>query len=354
MFDMYGKAFKDIKRVSTNGHDAPYITDEGMALTEGWAEAFEALYGPANPKLKEKDRKKYNISEFLFSRQDPIRRDRYIWAKYFGKKTGALKNGLQLVSTEGVVAGQFYDILSSRAINAPFEKCVTTMLIHQPKNYPEFVQGFVKLYPEDKSTLFRIVLEGLNYAVMSNEARNLYHSYYRTKLDYVQKKISNAEHLKAKQAFLALKEDLFKKAMAGENLFANVGPQLWFSGEAKLDKKHGFFDFKYKLMKKLGVDLDAMPFNLDLNTATAKMLSFFGGMEPTDAEKIVSLRDKVGFFTGDPLKVLNEILGAQKFQSVKSKNKLKPFEPKNSSDPNSQATTLWPEDFERLRTESEL
>ena len=65
MFDMYGRAFGAIQRISTNGHDAPYITDLGMAFIEGWAEAFEAVYGPANPKLAEKDRKKYNISEFF-------------------------------------------------------------------------------------------------------------------------------------------------------------------------------------------------------------------------------------------------------------------------------------------------
>ena len=57
-FDLYGKLFHKIQRTSTNGHDAPYITDLGMAYIEGWAEAFEAVYGPSNPKLKEKDRKK--------------------------------------------------------------------------------------------------------------------------------------------------------------------------------------------------------------------------------------------------------------------------------------------------------
>ena len=76
--DMYGKLFQKIQRTSTNGHDVPIITVLGLAYVEGWAEAFEAVYGPANPKLKEKDRKKYNISEFLYSRQDPIRRDRYL------------------------------------------------------------------------------------------------------------------------------------------------------------------------------------------------------------------------------------------------------------------------------------
>ena len=140
MFDAYGKLFQSIQRTSSNGHDAPIITDVGLAYVEGWAEAFEAVYGPSNPKLSEKDREKYNISEFLYSRQNPIRRDRYVWASNVGKKTGVLKNGLQLMSTEGVIAGHFYDILTARAINAPFEKCIKTMLT-APMNFMEFVQN---------------------------------------------------------------------------------------------------------------------------------------------------------------------------------------------------------------------
>ncbi len=157
MFDAYGKLFQSIQRTSSNGHDAPIITDVGLAYVEGWAEAFEAVYGPSNPKLSEKDREKDNISEFLYSRQNPIRRDRYVWASNVGKKTGVLKNGLQFMSTEGVIAGHFYDILTARAINAPFEKCIKTMLT-APMNFMEFVQNFVKLFPEDKKVVYRILL----------------------------------------------------------------------------------------------------------------------------------------------------------------------------------------------------
>lgn len=95
-------------------YDAPIITDR--SCQKGWA-GLEAVYGPANSaNWSEKDRTKYNISEF-HARADPIRRDRYVWASNTGKKTGVLKNGLQLMSTEGVIAGHLYDILTSRAIN---------------------------------------------------------------------------------------------------------------------------------------------------------------------------------------------------------------------------------------------
>ena len=345
MFDMYGKAFAAIQRISTNGHDAPYITDLGLGYIEGWAEAFEAVYGPANPKLKEKDRKKYNISEFLFGRQDPIRRDRYIWAKYMGQKTGVLKNGLQLMCTEGVVAGQLYDILTNRAITGAFEKSVTTMLMLQPSNYPEFIAGFVKLFPDDKKVMYRIVLEGMNYVPMSNDAAKLYHAYYQAKLAFVQKKGEKEALNKAKEAFTSFKEDLFKKAMDGANIFANVGPEMWFSGVLNAEKK-GVPEVKTLVAKAFGQDKNAMPFNLDLNTVTAKMLVAIG-FASEDADRVIQARQEKGFFTGNPLSTLKSLVGNEKFAAVQEKSQLKPYQPKQAAVADNQAKALWPEDLEK-------
>ncbi len=348
MFDMYGKKFAEIERISTNGHDAPYITDQGLGYIEGWAEAFEAVYGPANPKLKEKDRKKYNISEFLFSRQDPIRRERYIWARPTGKKTGVLKNGSQLMATEGVIAGLFYDILTNRALNAPFEKCVTAMLLFQPQSFMDFVKAYVKLYPDDKKTLYRIVLENTNYATMDRQAIDLYAAYYQSKLAYVQKKCSKEDHLKAKNAFITFKEDLFKKALKNDTLFANVGPQLWFTGKLKLDdKKPGLFDLKAKIAKKLGKDPNVWEFRLDLNTVTHKMLRVIG-FDESAAANVIEARQKRGFFTGDVLKLLGETAGADAFAKVKAQTGLAVYTHKGPTAPDTAAALLWPEDIEKL------
>lgn len=348
MFDMYGKKFSEIERISTNGHDTPYITDQGLGYIEGWAEAFEAVYGPANPKLKEKDRKKYNISEFLFGRQDPIRRERYIWARPTGKKTGILKNGSQLMATEGVIAGLFYDLLTSRAINAPFEKCVTAMLVFQPQSFMDFVRAWVKLFPDDKKVLYRIVLENTNYATMDRQAIDLYAAYYQAKLAFVQKRGSKDDLNKAKTAFTSFKEGLYKKAMSGDTLFANVGPQLWFTGKLKLEeKKVGLFDLKTKIAKKLGQDPNVWEFRLDLNTVTAKMLKVIGFDEAT-AEKVVTERQKRGFFTGEPVKLLGETAGQEAFAKVKSQTGLAAYTPKGPTPPDTAAGLLWPEDIEKL------
>lgn len=342
MFDMYGKAFQAIKRISTNGHDAPYITDTGLAYTEGWAEAFEAVYGPANAKFAEKDRKKYNISEFLFARQDPIRRDRYVWMHATGKKTGAMKNALQMLSTEGVVAGLFYDILTSKSITAPFEKCVTVMVTAQPLTFQAFIETFVKLFPEDKKVVYRILLETTNYVTMRKEAAKLYQAYYQAKLGYVAKKVEKAQLDQAKQAFNTFKEDLFTKAMAGSSPFDNVGAELWFSGAVKLDKKlEGFKGF---LAKKLGQDGEVWKFNLDLNTISEKGLVTIG-LEQADAAALIAERDTAGSFIGDPLRVMEQKLGAQKFAAIKAKAQLTTYKPAQTAE--GQAAVLYPEDFEK-------
>lgn len=348
MFDMYGKVFKDIQRTSTNGHDAPLITDQGLAFIEGWAEAFEAVYGPANPKLKEKDRKKYNISEFLFGRQDPIRRDRYIWAKPSGKKTGVLKNASQLMATEGVIAGQFYDILTSRKITAPFEKCVTVMLVNQPKNYMDFFRSFVKMYPDDAKVLTRILLENMNYITMDAKAMELYRQKYEAQVAFKQKKIDQATSQKSLNAWNTYKSQLFAKAEKGADVFANVGPQLWFSGKVAIPKNASWFDLKHKMMKKMGLDKDVMEFRLDLNTITAKALKFIGFDEAASA-KFLADRDQKGFFKGNPLDVMKTYLGDAKFQEIKAKCQLAVYVLKVGSESSeAQMAALWPEDLERL------
>lgn len=346
-FDMYGKLFQKIQRTSTNGHDAPYITDVGLAYVEGWAEAFEAVYGPANPKLKEKDRKKYNISEFLYGRQDPIRRDRYVWNGDYKKRTGEMKNGLQLMSTEGVVAGLFYDILTSRAINAPYEKCIQTML-STPMNFMEFVKNYVAMFPEDKKVVYRILLEDTNYVTMDKKAAVGYQNYYQYKKAFVQKKVTKEQYVKAKDQYKAYTEALFKKAMKSDNIFANVGPQMWFEGKVKLDQPakglKGFFANKFGKKDKFWT------FRMDLNTVTNKMLANIG-LPAEDIEKILTSRKADGSFTGNPISVLRKLLGDEKFDRYNKVLNLTPYNHEKAdmvAQYKEQALTLWPEDMEKM------
>jgi hypothetical protein len=349
-FDLYGKLFQKIQRVSTNGHDAPIITDCGLAYVEGWAEAFEAVYGPANPKLKEKDRKKYNISEFLYGRQDPIRRGRYVWAELSRKKTGILKNGLQLMSTEGVIAGIFYDLLTNRAINAPYEKCVHTM-ISNPMNFMEFVETFVKLFPEDKRVVYRILLENTHYVTLHPKAAEGYRNYYKHKVAYTQKKVSKADFYKAKNAYKAYTEALFKKAIQNDRIFANVGPQMWFEGKINLTKLKEKTSKAKKVMASLfGKKDEYYTFRLDLNTLTADMLRTIG-MAEADAAKIVTAREEAGFLKGNPVTVLKKILGADRFNKYNAVLNLSVYNHNKADiieDYKEQSLALWPEDIAKL------
>ncbi len=351
-FDMYGKLFQKIQRTSSNGHDAPIITDVGLAYVEGWAEAFEAVYGPANPKLKEKDRTKYNISEFLFSRQDPIRRDNYVWASNSGKKTGVLKNGLQLMSTEGVIAGHFYDILTSRAINAPYEKCIQTMLT-SPMNFMEFINNYVQLFPEDKKVIYRIMLESSHYVTMDKDAPKAYFDYYQKRLEYLQKKVSKADFDKVKTEYKNYTEALFAKAMKGSDIFANVGPQMWFAGKINLTALKKEASAAKKIMAKaFGKKDEYYEFRLDLNTATADMFRMIGFAE-ADAAKLVAARDAEGFFKkGNPVSMIKSIVGEERFAKYNSVLNLAPYDHTKAdiiADQESQSLALWPEDIAKLR-----
>jgi len=322
MFDMYGPAISKIDKKSNLGHDGPVVSDRGLAFIEGWAEAFEALYGPTNPllKLKESEREQYRISEFLFTRQDPVRRDRYIWQNYKGQKTGVLKNGAQILSTEGAIAGIFYDILTSKAIKDAFGKSITVMCLHQPKDFVEFLKGWVKEFSEDKQVLYRIFLEGTNYATVSNEARKLYFDYYQAKLKYVQKQMDEKAFYAVKAKWTTYKENLFNEAMKSENLASNVSRDLWV--EVK-----GFKTLSLQglLSKVLGMK---RPY-LNIASVTAgqiKQIQEIGLMKDfadEDIQLLVKTREQMGvmpYKTGT--EAIREILGKEKADKLIKENNI--------------------------------
>jgi|GEM_PF-3517571 len=311
MYDMYGTDIEKMDRRSNLGHDGPVISDRAVAYSEGWAEAFEALYGPANPilKLKESEREKYRISEFLFTRQDPVRRDRYIWQNYKGRKTGVLKNGAQILATEGVIAGIFYDILTSKALNDPFGKSLSVMYLHKPMNFVEFINGWINEYSEDKPVIYRIFLENTNYATISNEARKLYFDYYQAKLKYVQKQMDEKTFFGFKNKWTSFKENLFNEVMKSNNITTNVSPDLWVSVRG------------LNLLSPVSIlaKIVNMKGNLNIATLTAEQIKqleeikIFKGFAAEDVDQFVKTREQMGvmpYKTGT--EALRAILGAEK------------------------------------------
>jgi len=315
MCDMYGNSFSKIQRIS-KGHGTYDITDNGVALIEGWAEAFEALYGVNNPRLKKANMEKYMISEFIFERQDPIRRDRVIYLFPIAnerRKEGSLKNGSQMMSTEGVVAGLFYDILTSRTINSPFDKCVTTMATSKPLSFHAFVNDYLKLFPEDRNTIIRIVLENTKYTTMSKDAGLLYRKYYTAKMRYAKNPKEKEVFTQAQNAFNTFKEDLFRQALKGSDIFANVGPEMWVS-------------FNMCGIHNLNLNTITLPILAGLGTLgsdeSGEMVNFrnpsnywspIDTLEPKfTAIKLLQLREKEGFFKGDAIEFLCNLFKVKK------------------------------------------
>lgn len=324
MYDLYGSHFRTIPRPSDNGHDGPIISDRGLAWIEGWAEAFEALYGPANPLLKEGriDPAKYGLAEFQLTRQDPVRRERYIWNASAKRRSGLLKTGAQLIATEGAVAAIVYDLLTSRAVAHPFDKLCITMVSHHPQDLIELVRGLMETYPNDARTVARIFLENTRYATVDNEARNLYHAYYTAKKAYVQKRTDIATYRSARDAYVRHKETLFHRVIADTSLLsANVGPDLWLSFPRPARKQPA----KPRASAKKGCDCpDCRPkpsaaggqtgnpveqtIPVNLNTAPPKLL-IYAGFTRTQAEELATLRSSSGYLTGAQAKKLLKHFG---------------------------------------------
>lgn len=302
MIDMYGSRMKDLdmKKRSNYGHDSPVISDRNLAYIEGWAEAFEALYGPANPllKLREAERKKYRLSEFLFTRQDPVRRDAYVWQTR--EKNGLLKNANQLIATEGVIAGQFYDILTSRALTDSFVKCVTLMYEYRPSDFVEFIKCWAKRYPEDQRTIYRIFLENTLYSTMSNDARQMYHNYYNAKLKFMKKQLAEAEFHVIKNKWYAFKEELFKRAIETGAIDSSVGPDLWM----KITRHPSDPGFK--------------TLHLNLASVSARSLGkIMPDLTPADVDSIIKVRESAGRLDyPDATSALKALLGGEKASTV--------------------------------------
>jgi hypothetical protein len=353
MGDLYGKFYNNFKRPSNNGHMAPVITDLSLAWIEGWAEAFEAIYGPNNPNIRKADMERLKIAEFLFERQDPVRRERYIWETVGGKPTGVLKNGLQMLCTEGVVAGVLYDLLSNRAITAPSDKILTIMARFRPMDLRDAINGWLKAFPDDRRVVLRVVLENTNYVTMDGQAAGLYYAYYQKKLAMQQKRGSREDYEVAKKAFVDHKEALFQKAMGGADLFANVAPELWFSGLVVAAKPRELTNFEMAQLEarkwlKMGegkFNPNRWEFNLDLNTVTPRMLKRIG-IPAEPAAAILAERKAKGFFTGDPLAILRTHLGAG-YAAWAKRLQIAPMDdPDKKPNAIARLMTLFPEDLD--------
>ena len=303
MSDMMGSdAPGAAKSKSRMGHDAHVISDNSMAVSEGWAEFFEAWSGEDNAAFNNKGGKS-KVTRFLLGRQVPIRRGLYTQAdfeKYRStKKTGRIKNGSQMEATEGLVAGVLYRILTHDKIANPFGIILEAMYRHKPQTQSELVQAMIDCSPDDRTR--RIItltfLHETKFATVSAEARRLYQEMYTAKLNFVRQKNDGVSDEKAEElrsAFSAARSDyksfvspLERDVLTGAlALNANVGKELWMDGFIKVVRD--------------GKEQD-IAFRVNLNTVTKSLLSKIMGnsFEADVASKIIDARDALGFVNSE-------------------------------------------------------
>lgn len=175
------------------------------------------------------------------------------------------------MALEGVIAGLFFDLLTSRAIVAPFEKCCEVLALDRPSSFPEFVRGFLRRFPEDRRIVCRILLENTHGAIMDRDVGGLYRTAYWARKALQQHRGTRETKALAERTYRRYLEQLVARAVSGEDLFANVGAPVWFGSWNR---------------------------SIDLNSANQQQLLEFGIQEKV-VTRLLAERARRGFFTGN-------------------------------------------------------
>ncbi|GAB1353413.1 hypothetical protein MASR1M12_21490 [Erysipelotrichia bacterium] len=149
-------------------HSKNTVSDEGFALSEGWAEALEAL----------STRDQHNsATSWRIKTHKNIAENKYIFENQgvtTGPNDGVLKSGIDMLSTEGVNASLFYDVLNGGRIQAPFSKVCQVFENSKPQTYREFVDAYIQKFPEDRSQMIKQFLDNTKYATVDSSATARY------------------------------------------------------------------------------------------------------------------------------------------------------------------------------------
>ena len=170
---------------STNyygSHSKNTISDEGFAISEGWAEALEAI--------STKDyRARYGAEDsWRLKTHQNIADNNYIYKN--AGVTNAVNNGYlktsgEMLSTEGVNASMFYNILESNKIQNPYGKVFAVFEESKPQTYRDFVYDYIQKYPEDRSTVIKMFLEDTKYTSVDSTAAARYKDLYDAEQAYL-------------------------------------------------------------------------------------------------------------------------------------------------------------------------
>ncbi|MBI3037575.1 hypothetical protein HYY75_00790 [bacterium] len=203
-------------------HSKDSITDEGFAISEGWAEAMETL---ANKERLD------GASSWRLKTQKNIAENKYIFKNQGvldGPNDGILKNGAQQLSTEGVNASLFYKMLTDNHIQAPYDKVTQVFERYKPQTYRDFLKNYVEQFPEDRSRVIGQFLENTKYSTVSPDATSRYKAVHDAEQAYLNSP-SNKPEVQAK-----LKSEYSQKLSEYNNWKDQVRQQAIVDG--KIDK----------------------------------------------------------------------------------------------------------------------
>jgi hypothetical protein len=299
MFDMMGAKTPGKKfSLSKSGHDAHVVSDFSLALSEGWAELYEAWSGKDNPAFDKTE----DMTRFIVGRQSAVRNNKYIQSGYHKynntKSTGLIKNGSQLISNEGFVAAILYRIIKHDDIEDGFGLAVRAMYLKSPSNLCELITAMAELAPDKRTSdiILKVFLFGSKFATVSSEARSLYQDYYQARLSYLHGKNSKLsakeiEELQvsfnsANNAYIGFVKSLLPSLLSGElAIDSAVGPELWM-------------DLKSERL---------LAMRININTAT--LVDFVTiGLTEEGALEVLSIRNSLGAITSiEDLRTVNNV-----------------------------------------------
>ena len=185
MCDRYGLKDSPAKAsLSKSGHDTNQISDPNLAFSEGWAEAFEAAVSDilqaqhSSPAIGHPSLRKLETS-----RHELIERNRYIFEDAVSK-SGRLRAGLQLISTEGVAANLVYLSYNSRLARQygpreAYGRVLDTLARGKPKDVVTFWKNrMTDSAPALRDKLHRMFVEETKYVTVDADAPARYLGYW--------------------------------------------------------------------------------------------------------------------------------------------------------------------------------
>jgi len=321
-------------------HQSMTVTDYPTAFDEGYAEHFEALTSDTHTRKQPSDTIATDFDLFWVSaadgelRSDGVRRNLFIHRKplpgmafdsnpepyrlFLDAETltiffpSELKNGQQMMASEGVVSTLFYRMVTDEKLRSHYR---------EPSFYRPFLQGDVAqpektISPYDNINLKLFAamteLRGLKsdqppmirlverYAqLFPDEARRIYGDFIATTWGATASQQLASELVRlasdgARGDRVAFQKDDTSSfsSTIGEvtdgklALDGNLGPELWLVNS------------QFKIASSVWGTERRLPLTINLNTATEPELMTIAGLDLAAARKIIAVRNARGFFRG--------------------------------------------------------